>query len=579
MAGAGVKKNAWLILMALLLVLSACSNGNGSGNGNAGTGNAAENGTADADTSEGSGKEAGQAAAEPEAADPYGKYGDPVSLSIGMGVDPNYKSDKGETPESNAWTQAIKDNFNIDMKFAWVVANDNLNQKINLSIASNDLPDALVVNRTQLTQMAKAGQLADLTDAYEKYASPAMKKIIESTDGASRKMVTYDGEILAIPNVRAENFSMLWIRQDWLDKLGLQPPKTIDELEAVAKAFVERDPDGDGAADTIGMTGPGLNGPLFDDFTGGPGAYNFSPIFSAYNAYPGFWVEGEDGKPVYGSTLPETKTALAKLRDLYEKGLIDKEIGVRKDAVQPIVSEQSGLFFLPWWGGYAPMPDILKNNPNADWQAYALPLDAGGKFNAKLFSPSDSFLVVRKGYEHPEAAIKVNNLILRDEPKLGTTYQPLRNVYAPRNESQYTLQAIRDVIAGTKKPEDFADQLEYKLLNNDLATYMNAKKEPYDDTSIGTFNIDDPAFSRIFSVMVAARNFLDPNVNRVNSLSYAQTKTMEGKWANLKKLEDETFMKIVMGVAPLDSFDQFVSDWKKQGGDEIAAEVAADLQQ
>jgi putative aldouronate transport system substrate-binding protein len=547
------KKSIVIVSLSFMLVLSACAN-------NSNTSNSKPSGDNKSST-------------QTVVADPYGKYDQLVNLSIGLNVDPNFKSDKGETPEDNAWTKAIEENFNIDMKYTWVVANDNYNQKVNLSIASNDLPDALVVNRQQLIEMAKAEELADLTEAYDKFASPAMKKIIDSTNGDSMKMVTFDGEMLAIPNVRAENFSMMWIRQDWLDKLGLEAPKTMEDLEIVAKAFVEQDPDDNGQADTIGITGPGLNGTLFDSLTSGLGAYNFSPIFSAYDSYPGFWVKGSDGNPVYGSTLPETKIALTKLRDLYEKGLIDKEIGVRKDAVQPIVSEKSGLFFLPWWGGYAPMPDILKNNPKANWQAYALPLDADGKFNAKIFSPSDSFLVVRKGFEHPEAAIKVNNLILRDEPKLGTTYQPLRNVYAPRDETPYTLLAIREVVAGTKKAEDFADKLEYKLLNNDLATFKNAKLEPYDNTDIQYFNITDPAFSRIFSVMVAGRNFIDPNVIRVSSLSYAQTKTMESKWANLTKLETEAFMKIVMGVAPVDSFDQFVEDWKKQGGDQILAEV------
>ncbi|MDG0791806.1 hypothetical protein OMP38_13755 [Cohnella ginsengisoli] len=48
---------------------------------------------------------------------------------------------------------------------------------------------------------------------------------------------------------------------------------------------------------------------------------------------------------------------------------------------------------------------------------------------------------------------------------------------------------------------------------------------------------------------------------------------MQTKWTNLKKLEDETFLKIIMGVAPVDEFDTFVKKWKQQGGDEITAEV------
>ena len=48
---------------------------------------------------------------------------------------------------------------------------------------------------------------------------------------------------------------------------------------------------------------------------------------------------------------------------------------------------------------------------------------------------------------------------------------------------------------------------------------------------------------------------------------------MEQKWANLKKMEDETVLKIIVGTSPISSFDQFVKDWKAQGGDQITAEV------
>lgn len=62
-------------------------------------------------------------------------------------------------------------------------------------------------------------------------------------------------------------------------------------------------------------------------------------------------------------------------------------------------------------------------------------------------------------------------------------------------------------------------------------------------------------------------------VNQTYSLIYSQTETMEKKWANLKKKEDEVFLKIIIGEASLDDFDTFVKEWKAEGGDEITAEV------
>ena len=62
----------------------------------------------------------------------------------------------------------------------------------------------------------------------------------------------YEGEMLGLPKV--ENFynctTVLWVRQDWLDALDLQAPTTIDELEAVAQAFVDNKMGGE---NTVGL--------------------------------------------------------------------------------------------------------------------------------------------------------------------------------------------------------------------------------------------------------------------------------------------------------------------------------------
>mgnify|MGYP001205384438 CR=1 FL=1 len=573
-----VKLGTAIVTAALLVFASACGSGGGGSSASGSQGGAEESSPAGSATSE-------QQASGGQQADPFGKYDQTVTIRIGQAVDPTDKSlPAGDTPGNNQYTRYIKDTLNIDTQIAWQAASGtNYDQKVNLSIASNDLPDAMVVNDAQFRQMVKAGELADLTEVYNHYASDALKKIIESTNGVALKSVTFDGKMLALPNVtvQADGIHEMWIRKDWLDKLHLEPPKTMDDLEKVAKAFVEQDPDGNGKADTIGIVGPQSGGHLYATFLlSTNNLYGFDPIFAAYNAYPGFWLKGGDGKPVYGSILPETKEALAKLRDLYAKGLIDKQIGVRKDSSEPIVGGKAGIFFGPWWMGYGPLVNAIKNDPKANWQAYALPLDKNGQFSPHVGTPSNSFLVVRKGYEHPEAAIKMENLLLRDESKFDVSVAignyPLRIVYAPMDETEYTVKALREVLAGTKSPDDFADSPEYKLLKNDVNTVKKVKLEPYDKMDIQYWNpsADWGVWSRMYSLLVGDAPIVDQPMNKVPSLTYSQTKTMESRWTNLQKMEDETFLKIIMGVAPLDDFDKFVKDWKAQGGDKITDEVA-----
>lgn len=561
------------VLLIALIVLPAC-----------GTSNTTEN-TPTNKTDQIADNNSSNEGSSQETPDPFGKYEETVVINIGKSVDPTAKLPDGDTHENNQYTRHIKEHLNIEVRHEWEAASGNdYNQKVNLAIASNDLPDAMVVNNTQFRQAVRAGQLQDLTEAYNLYASPVMRQMMDKTEGRAQEAVTFDGKMMALPNlpVPDDGYSLMWIRKDWLNKLGLEVPMTVDEIEEVARAFVENDPDGNGKDDTVGIIGPQSGGLLYANFLSSTNiTYGFGPIFTAHKAFPGFWLKDSDGKIVYGSILPETKEALAKLRDWYEKGLIDKEMGIRKDSNELMSSGQAGIFFGPWWMGYA-FSDAVNNNPDANWQAYASPLDANGEYNTTMGAVSTEFLIVRKDYEYPEAVIKMNNLLIRDESKFdlskgGPGFYPLRVPMAAPDESKVTIDALRDVLNGNKEPEDFDDPAyaPYKLLLNDVENVRDVKLEPYDNTDIQYWDLEarDGAWMRLYSLLVGAAPIYETEMNRVYSEIYYQTKTIESRWANLQKLEDETFMKIIMGAAPLDEFDKFVEEWKKQGGDIITAEV------
>ena len=104
------------------------------------------------------------------------------------------------------------------------------------------------------------------------------------------------------------------------------------------------------------------------------------------------------------------------------------------------------------------------------------------------------------------------------------------------------------------------------------------KKEPLDDFSVDKWDFTSEKatgnLGRLISIMVGDRPLSTAdNIEKVYSQYYGQTKTMQSKWSNLQKMETETFAKILMGQAPVDTFDTFVSDWKAQGGDQILKEI------
>ena len=518
---------------------------------------------------------------ESGAVSPLGKYEDPVTVEIVQSINPTITMPEGDSATDNYYTRFIKDNMNIDISVKWSASSSDYNEKLNLAIAANDIPDILVVNEQQFRKLAQSDMLEDLTDYYDTYACDIIKQNIDSTDGKALENATYDGKLLALPSVQveADGYVLMWIRQDWLDELGLEAPTTIEELETVAKAFVDNKMGGE---NTIGIVGPTINGAVYNTFLSTNNLNNLDGIFQAYQAYPGYWVQDEEGKAVYGSTTEQTKEALAELNKMYEDGILDQELGVRKDADEAWKSGKVGILFSPWWHGYN-VKDGIANEPDMEWKAYAAPLAADGQWYAKLAGVGGSYCVVRKGYEHPEAAFLLNNYLrvnegtFQSETDLDLSYYPGRVVIAPLDENTYSVQALNAEMKGEEVPE--FDPLNYKLLQADLAALPDCLEAPYDDMSIEKWNTDNTNFGRLYSLLMGSsaveKASTEGIVNKVYSITYTQTETMERKWTNQKKKEDETFLKIIIGEEPIEAFDTFVEEWNAEGGAEITEEVQA----
>jgi putative aldouronate transport system substrate-binding protein len=513
-----------------------------------------------------------------ENADPFGKYKETVELNIGRAIDPNYKFEGSDTSEDNVYTRWLKDEYNIDVKNAWEAAGVDYEQKVSLSIASNDIPDAMVVNESQLKQMIKADQLADLTDLYEAYGADRLKEIYNTNPGLLDN-VTYDGKLYALPETTLPSAPLTWIRKDWLDKLGLEEPKSLEDLEKIAQAFIDNKMGGE---NTVGIVGTQQGGSLYSTFLNSTDhSFNLSSLFFANNAYPGIWVEGEDGKAVYGSTLPETKKALEMLRDWYAKGILDKELALRKNSTEVIVSGQTGIYFGAWWTPYS-IQDAIKNDPTANWRPYVAPVDASGKFNSNAATGSQ-YIVVSKQNKHPEAVIKMLNIHVSEKApsykeavgkEMTSQEIPLFLIMGHGDQLQYAVDSTQKVLTGEMNLED-VDKLNYSFAYELASHVKNVKKEPFDNYDIQYWNPagDADFFTHVYAHLNGGSTFVNADINYVRSLATAKTKTMDSRWANLKKLEDETFLKIIFGTAPISEFDEFVKKWEEQGGEQITKEV------
>lgn len=501
---------------------------------------------------------------------PFGKYEQTLTYTIGKSTPGIPKLPEGQTYEDNAYTRYLKETLNIQNvnKFE-AQTGDPYTQKASMALAIGDLPDLMQVDDNTLRQLVDNDMIADLTDVYKTSVSDYVKEKYDSYDGRALEAATFDGKLMALPSTSNANIpTMLWMRKDWLDRLKLAEPKSIDDVENILTQFVQKDPGGNGSGKTVGLVlSPSIGG-LYGSL------FQADNIFAAQGSFPRQWIE-QDGQIVYGSITEQTKDGLDLLADWYEKGLIDQQLAVRDSVESVITSGEAGAFFGPWWSADYPLNDARKNDAKADWMPYIISGDGSGTVTAYTQNPASDFYVVRKGFEHPELIGKIASALNDKLVREDLNYQPVidfnlggydggRPLNISINFNDATAQMYKDLKAAVdgEKAEDTLT-LDDRTQFQKIESYL---KDPD--------NADANAWSGYTSRMVAGKLMAETKINEVHPVFFGQTKSMKLKWANLVKLEDEAFLKILMGDEGIDYFDEFVSTWKKTGGDEITKEVA-----
>ncbi|WP_193580975.1 extracellular solute-binding protein [Paenibacillus aceris] len=165
----------------------------------------------------------------------------PLELSIAM-------PQVGEIPaKGNEVELAIEKYTNSKLNIQWIPL-ANYDEKINVMIASNELPKILKVNYTPVIrsdiQQNMFWEVGPLLNNYKNLK-------VQNPQYYANIMV--DGKLYGVPNYREIGRSAIVYRKDWLDKLGLKTPKTLDDWYNVAKAITLNDPDGNSKNDTYGF--------------------------------------------------------------------------------------------------------------------------------------------------------------------------------------------------------------------------------------------------------------------------------------------------------------------------------------
>lgn len=456
-------------------------------------------------------------------------------------------------PELKGLMRWMKEDYNtypvakmLEEKTGYKVTYDTLpadkpGDKLNLLIASSEPYDFISVAgdntfKALYADYARKGALVDLTPLIEEYG-PNIKQAIsqESFDA-----IKVDGKIYAIPHAMSNTVSSsLVIRKDWLDKLGLAIPTTLDELTHVLQQFKEKDPGGNG--DQNIPLSLGGNAPILTNVAGAFGLANE-------------WND-VDGKLVPRAMDPAFKDYLTYMSDLYNLGLIDKEFAINKDATltEKFTSGKAGV--VPQnWAGLPTTADALKKNfPEAEYAFLPALKGADGKAGFSASSGFDRLTFVPKSSKHPEEAVKYMNAKLEEETfknlaigEEGKHYTYENGAYTPilpifndeRNDAGNFLTGIDEV----KYPIYWQARVRKDQRLFDAWNYLNQEQ---------------PAELKI--------------PNPLGLAPYLEQYAKDN--AQLGQLVNDYTTKVIVGGEPLSGLDAFVAKYKAAGAEASYQEV------
>ncbi|RKN84517.1 extracellular solute-binding protein [Paenibacillus ginsengarvi] len=233
---------------------------------------------------------------------------------------------------------------------------DGYVQKITLQFNSGTAPDVIHSSTDTTTiglinNFGANGMLKKMNDLLPKM--PNVQKFYDKE--MQSKFVNSDGNLYILPTPRDVGYGAVFIRQDWLDNLGLKTPKTFDEYKEVLRQFATKDPDKNGKdGDTYGV--------VFDKVNG------LEPALAPFGVPNADWMKTADNKLVWSQITPEYKKAIGFARELVAAKIVDPEFvtyQANNGKSQLIRSNRAGVYQGVSSGAAADLAVIQEKTPNA----------------------------------------------------------------------------------------------------------------------------------------------------------------------------------------------------------------------
>ncbi len=321
----------------------------------------------------------------------------------------------------NDFTRWVEEQTNIKLEIE-VLPSKDVDTKLNLMFAAGkDLPDIINVTNISndaLYKYALDGLVQPLNAYMEEYGD-AFTKMLADNDGLTEAITAPDENIYGIPKYNVTEHNMLkygkmYLYQPWLDKLGLEVPKTVEDLYTVLQAFKTQDPNGNGVADEIPLAGA----------TTGAGTDPLLALMAPFIPYdqPNNGLYNDNGTIIASYTTPEFKQGLEYVNRLVGEKLLDPVSFTQdQEQLKQLANREEVIL-----GGFVHAYTAVNANDPRLMDYVCLPLLEGGTekggFLKDPLLPKGPSYVITKDCKNADAAYRLGDFLTSVEAGMRNRY-------------------------------------------------------------------------------------------------------------------------------------------------------------
>ncbi|MBM7583414.1 putative aldouronate transport system substrate-binding protein [Caldicoprobacter guelmensis] len=426
----------------------------------------------------------------------------------------------------------IQEYTNTKLNITWMTG--DLEEKISVTLASGtDLPMVMYIPNHKAAYVINA-----VRGGFFWEIGPYIKEFPNlSTDIGEVRFnnCSIDGKIYGLPRVRPLGQNGFVYRKDWLDNLGLEVPKTIEDLYNVLKAFTFDDPDKDGKDDTYGLSQQGLGG--------------YDVLLAAFGG-PNQW-EFKNGKMVPEFMTSEYMDMLNFYKKLYSEGLMNRDFAVIKgnQKYDNVNSNKAGGYFAFMSDAASKHTDLYKLEPNAK-------IDIIGRFSG----PKGERVMASSGFAGQFMFTKRS---IKDEE----TLKKCMNFFDKLNDPE-----MQDLLRWGLKDRHYIVEDGVYVRTNELNDLYQREVNPFRSLKLhydekareGKF---DYAYQRARELYVENDNYLV-----LNPCEPLFSETYGERGAQLDQIIDDASIKYIIGEIDEVGFNNALEEWRKNGGDNVIEE-------